>query len=404
MANKKIKISTEQARNLSLNSQLLFNSKLPKGKTGVLRAIEKLGYVQIDTINVIERSHHIVFFTRCPDYQKDYLHDLQAKDKKIFEYWAHAASFIPMKDYRFYLPTMKRKPKKDTWLDKWIKKHRNLIKKTKERIVNEGPLTANNFKDVKNRKREPWWDWKPAKLALEVLFWQGILMIKERRNFQRVYDLTERVLPKDLDIIKPTEEEEKKFFVKNALNAMGIATAQDINKYIGISGKLNKWIQNMEDSKEIIKIEINGLKKPYYILPSAMSELKKIKLKLNNKVRFLSPFDNSIILRDRTENLFGFTYSLECYMPKNKRKYGYFSLPILWRNKFIGRIDPKVDRKNNILIINNLHLESKKLDYGHFSPAFSNSLKEFANFNKCKTIQLNKQIPAKVTRNIKKYL
>ena len=399
-----MKITREQALNLFLKRQLLIDAKLQKGKTGILQTIEKLGYVQIDTINVIERSHHIVFFTRCPDYKKDYLHDLQAKDKKIFEYWAHAASFIPMKDYRFYLPAMKRKPKKGSWLDKWIKEHRTLIKKVKERIVKEGPLTANNFKDVKNRKRDPWWDWKPAKLALEVLFCKGVLMIKERRNFQRVYELTEKVLPKNLDTTKPTEKEEKKFFIKRALDALGIATVQDINKYIGISGKLNEWIKNMNDSKDILIIEIDGLKKPYYILPKTISEIKKTKLKSNNKVKFLSPFDNSLILRDRTENLFGFTYSLECYMPKNKRKYGYFSLPILWQNKLIGRIDPKADRNNNILIINNLHLEDKKLDYDCFFPAFTNSLKEFSKFNNCDTVQLNKNIPEKVTCNIKKYL
>ena len=399
-----MKITLNQALNLFLKRQLLINPKLPKGKAGAFRVIENLSYVQIDTINVIERSHHIVFFTRCPDYMPIYLHQLQSKDKKIFEYWAHAASFIPMNDYRFYISAMKKKPEKDSWLDKWIKENRNLIKRVKTKVVKEGPLSSSDFRDVKNRKRGPWWDWKPAKMALEVLFWQGVLMIKERRNFQRVYDLTERVIPKNLDITEPTEEEEKKFFIRRALSAMGVATEKDINSYIGISGKLNKWIEQMQNSEEILKIEIDGLKKPYYVLTDDISKLKKDKVKVIPTVSFLSPFDNSIILRDRTSALFGFKYSLECYVPKQKRKYGYFCLPILWGNQLVGRIDPKADRQHKVLIINNLHIENKDLDYNEFMPALSTTLNKFASFHNFEKIEFSKKVPAKIKHNISKYL
>ncbi|MCK4252494.1 YcaQ family DNA glycosylase [candidate division WOR-3 bacterium] len=374
---------------------------MPEGKTGTLKAIENLGYVQIDTINVIERSHHIVFFTRCPDYKQQYLHELQVKDKKIFEYWAHAASFIPMKDYRFYIPAMKKKPKKDSWLDKWIKEHRSLIRKVKARVKKDGPLAASDFQDVKHRKRGPWWDWKPAKMALEALFWQGDLMIKERRKFQRIYDITERVLPENVDITKPSEEQEKKFFIRKALNAMGIATIQDINKYIGISGRLNKWVDQMLKLGQILELTIKGLNKSYYILTKGLEEIRKSKTVISLRVSFLSPFDNSIILRDRTSALFNFDYSLEAYVPKTKRKYGYFCLPILWQNQLIGKIDPKADRKNKILIINNLHLEDKKINYNKFIPALSRTLKDFADFHNCEKIELSKNIPAKISHKIK---
>lgn len=400
MLNNVLKITLNQAKNVFLKRQLLINLKLPKGKTGAFLTIEKLGYVQIDTINVIERSHHIVFFTRCPDYKQIYLHELQAKDKKIFEYWAHAASFIPMKDYRFYLRTIKRKPKEDSWLGKWIKEHRNLIKQVKTRVIKEGSLAASDFPDVEKKKRGPWWGWKPAKMALEVLFWQGDLMVKERKKFQRIYDLTKRILPKNLDITKPCEKEEKKFFIKRALDAMGVATIQDINKYIGVSGKLNKWIYEMQKSQEIMQVEIKGIKKPYYVLRNDLAKLEKDKTRADSKVRFLSPFDNSVILRDRTSALFEFNYSLECYVPKNKRKYGYFCLPILWQNQLVGRIDPKADRQNKILIINNLHLENKKMNYNKFMPALARALKDFAHFHKCEKIELNKRIPTKLRHKI----
>jgi len=390
-----MKISLNQARNFSLKKQLLINPKLRTGKAGTMYVVDKLGYVQIDTINVIERSHHIVFFTRCPDYKQIFLHELQAKDMKIFEYWAHAASFIPMKDYRFYVRAIEKKPEKGSWLDKWITEHRSLIKNVKQRVMKEGPLTASDFPDVEKKKRGPWWSWKPAKMALEVLFWQGFLMIKERRNFQRVYDLTERVLPKNLNITKPSEKAEKKYFVKRALWAMGIATEKEINDYIGVSGKLNKRMTEMQKSGEIIKIEIAGLKKPYYALTEDLPELQQDSIEVDSKVRFLSPFDNSIIIRNRTRDLFGFNYSLECYVPKHKRKYGYFCLPILWRNQLVGRIDPKADRQNKILIINNLHLENKKINYNEFMPALSSALNNFARFNKCAKTDFSKQIPKK---------
>lgn len=400
IADKAIKVRVDQARNFVVQRQLLNNPELPIGKTGTLRVIDRLGYIQIDTINVVERSHHLVLYTRNPDYKHNHLHELQATDKKIFEYWAHAASFIPMKDYRFYLRAIEKKPKKKSWLATWICTHRRLIKKVKERIIKEGPLTSADFADIANRKRGTWWDWKPAKMALEVLFWRGHLMVKERRNFQRVYDLTERVLPENLDITKPSEKEEKKFFIRRALSAMGVASTKEINDYIGVSGKLNAWIETMVKSGEIVKIEINGLEKTYYARTEDLPELQRESWEDDSHVRLLSPFDNAIILRTRTNDLFDFRYALECYVPKHKRKYGYFCLPILWRNQLVGRIDPKADRHNKTLIIHNLHLEDKRLHDSAFIPAFSNALKSFACFNMCEKIQFNKNIPRTIRRSI----
>lgn len=134
MLKKAISIGLSKARAFVVEKQLLNTTHKLKGKQGVMGIIDTLGYIQIDTINVIERSHHLVLLTRCSDYKQQFLYDLQAKDKRIFEYWAHAASFIPMKDFRYYIRKMKEKPKKDSWHDNWIKKYRNLLKKTKSRI------------------------------------------------------------------------------------------------------------------------------------------------------------------------------------------------------------------------------------------------------------------------------
>ncbi len=401
---KKVTVSKEKARSYFLNRQLLLGKKIPKGKPGTLKIIDHLGYVQIDTINVVERSHHLVLFTRQPTYRHEFLHDLQAKDRKIFEYWAHAASFIPMKDYRYYLPAIKRKPKPGSWFDQWTKKHPDMVKRVKRRIEKEGPLTPSDFDDVENRKRGTWWDWKPAKAALEILFWRGDLMITARRNFQRVYDLTGRILPENVDTTMPTEQEEKEFFVRRALNALGVATIGDINRYIGISGKLNKWLSGLHQRGVVTEIEIAGFNKPCYALTKDLKKITHSATHIDDFVRLLSPFDNSIILRDRTRALFDFNYSLECYVPKPKRKYGYFSLPILWRNNLVGRVDPKADRQREVLSIQNLHLENNIDEQEVFFKALAAAINDLALFNKCARAEINAKIPSRIKRKMSSHL
>ena len=399
MTDRRIEITKDQARNFFLQKQLLSNTKCANGKNGALRVIEKLGYVQIDTINVIERSHHVVLFTRCPDYPTSCLDKLHA-EKKLFEYWAHEASYIPMNDFRYYLPVMKRLTKKYASVRNWIKKHRALMRRVRQRVACEGPLSARDFKDVKNRKRGTWWDWKPAKTALEMLFWQGEFMIKERNNFQRVYDLTERVIPSDIDQTYPTQDEENEFFIRRALGALGVATIQDINRYFTVSSRLDTHLTKMRTAGEIIEVCIRGFKRKYYCLAKDSTRLQRCKKNADNIVRLLSPFDNAIILRERTKALFDFTYALECYTPRNKRKYGYFCLPILWRNELVGRIDPKADRKENALIVNNLYIEKDVPDTKQFMHALSAALHTFAAFNSCERIAVSKHVPLRTRRQL----
>ncbi len=392
------KISLIQARQLFIQKQLLTETKLPKGKAGTYKVIDQLGYVQIDTISVIERSHHLVLYNRNPNYEHKHLYDLQAKDKKIFEYWAHAASFVPMKDYRYYLPRMKQKHVYGSWIYNWVEKNRAVLKIVKKRIEKEGALSASDFEDEPNRKRGPWWDWKPAKMALEILFWQGILMVKERRSFQRIYDLTERVLPKGTYTTLPKDKEERQFFIKRALQAMGVANEYDIRNYISIKKNLTPYLKSFEKAGEIEQVEIESLKNPYFILTKDLVRLNKDKTDLGNEVHFLSPFDNLVIIRNRIKAIFDFDYTLECYVPKHKRKYGYFSLPILWQGNLVGLLDPKADRANETFLIQNLHLHDQRIEYKRFGPAFAQVLNDFAEFHKCPKIQFNKNISHKILK------
>jgi uncharacterized protein YcaQ len=274
------------------------------------------------------------------------------------------------------------------------------MRKVKQRVTREGPLSARDFKDVKNRKRGTWWDWKPAKTALEMLFWQGSLMIKERNNFQRLYDLTERVIPANVNQTHPTEDEEHKFFIRRALGALGIATVQDINRYFTVSSRLDTMLKKMLRKGEITGVCIEGCKRQYYCLTEDVTRLQRHRIQHNENCRLLSPFDNTIILRERTKALFDFTYALECYTPRNKRKYGYFCLPILWHNELVGRIDPKADRQNRTLVVNNLYIEKDLPNKKQFMRALSIALESFAAFNSCVHVSVSKRVPSGIRRQL----
>ncbi|MBN2619969.1 YcaQ family DNA glycosylase [candidate division WOR-3 bacterium] len=397
-------ITKQQARDIALKHQLLCEPPALKGKSGTLKTIEHLGYVQIDTISVIERSHHIVLHTRGPDYTHDHLHALQACDKKIFEYWAHAASYVPMSDYRFYLRKMKDEHIYEGWMERWSKKYPHILRHVRQRIKKEGALSANDFGDIKNRKRGPWWDWKPAKTALEMLFWKGKLMIHERRNFQRVYDLTERVLPEHIDTTMPSHTEEEEFLITRALSAMGVATIKDISRYIQTRRKLQDRLTAMCKAGTVKTVKIENVDKPYFMLSRSIRTIDLKPRVRDDTVHFLSPFDNAIILRDRTRALFDFDYALECYTPPKKRKYGYFCLPVLWKNNLIGRIDPKADRANRVMHIRSIYLEKSELINDKFFISFAACIRSFADFHNCPDVRIGKVVPGEFKREIKKHV
>ena len=399
-----VPVSLEFARRIALHAQLLGERPvLPDGKEGVAQTIERLGYVQIDTISVVQRAHHHTLWTRRPDYDPKMLHELQAVDRRVFEYWGHAASYLPMADYRFYLPRMRsfRAPVK-SWEKYFIEKHEHLTGPVLKRIQQEGPLSSKDFKPPPGMKRGEWWDWKPAKGALEVLFWRGELMVAERRSFQRVYDLTERVLPSDVDTRSPEDDELGRFLVHRGLAAYGVARQKEIREHIhGAERKvINQSIADMVEASEVIPVKIEEVDgADYYALPKMLEQSADLK-RLDWRVWFLSPFDNLVIQRERIKHLFAFDYTLECYLSAAKRKYGYFSLPILWGEQFVGRLDPKADRKNKVLIIRNLVFETQFQISDDFLGKFGEALGDFAQFNQCERIELENVFPKEIKEPI----
>lgn len=412
---KSIDISIDTARKIILDAQLLNGqSNLNSGKDGLNQIFNQLGYIQIDTINIIERSHNHALWTRLPGYINDLLHDLQAIDRKIFEYWGHAMSYLPMSDYRYSLPKMKRfQNPTHPWVLNMYKNGKHLLEPVMDRIREEGSLASKDFSRPTNQKGGTWWDWKPAKFALEYLFWRGDLMIAERRNFQKVYDLTERVLPSDIDTSLPDDKEIAGYLVKRALMAMGIANKKEIQKFMQPDAArdsdfravdrevISQAINDLIDEKNIIKVIIENEKgNDNYVLSEIINNITDIK-ETNQSVHFLSPFDNLIIQRERLRRLFDFDYTLECYVPAPKRVHGYFVLPILFGDQLVGRIDPKADRKSKILIINNIAFEDGFEISDEFLEKFSRKMNEFKNFNKCDYISIEKTKPAKLKTILK---
>lgn len=371
-----------EARAFVLRRQMLDGRSRRSGEPGAMGALRRLGFVQIDTINVVERAHHHTLWARVPDYRAGALERLQRRGR-VFEYWAHAMCYLPMEDYRFYRRYMEEFPERSRWYRNYHEKYGKLAGEVMARIKAEGPLSTSDF-DGPNRRQGGWWDWKPAKTALEMLLYRGDLMVSERRRFQKVYDLTERVIPPDIPRAVPSEQECRRYFIRRALSAMGLATGRDINKYITVAGRLDRELPHMISDGEVDEARLQGVSKPHYALAALVKEIRTTD-GADGGVKLLSPFDNAVILRQRALELFSMDFAMECYMPAAKRRYGYFPMPILWRGRLVGRLDPKADREAGTLMVRSLHLEHRlpKAFYGELAE----ELESYAEFNGCSSVK-----------------
>jgi uncharacterized protein len=392
-------ISHQTARRMALHAQLLDGrTKIKKGKAGIAQIVGHLGYVQIDTISVIERAHHHVLWTRMPGYEPGYLRQAHAAERTVFEYWGHAASYLPMGDYRFYIPMMRSfyNPA-GAWWRSWGEKYGAYLEPVLERIRKEGPKAARDFENADGKRNGPWWDWKPAKAALEMLFWRGELMIRERSGFERVYDLTERVLPEGTDTRLPAPDELGRFIVRRAVSALGVASEKDIRDYIRIGDKgiVARALAEMLFSAEIVRLGVEGQSGPFYALPGALEKAGASRAGAP-RVHLLSPFDNLVISRSRLRERFAFDYTLECYVPKDKRRHGYFVLPILFGANIVGRLDPKADRKTGTFHVRRLVMDPGSGDGDGLIPELGRTLWDLARFNGCRTVLLENIRPKKI--------
>ena len=392
-------LTLPQLRFLTLESQGLTKPyPFGKGKDAVLKTVEHLGYLQIDTLSIVERAHHHTLWTRIPDYQTAYLDELVA-ERKIFEYWFHAASYLPMKDFRFVLPQMLNVKQSETH---YYNADPKVMKYVLDTIRAEGPKKARDFEN-ETKRAGSWWSWKPTKIALERLFLQGDLMISRRNGMQKTYDLTENVLPKSINTTLPTDLEFAEYLVKTYLNAYGFTTVKQITHLKTgelIRRNVDKVLKSMLQARTIQLINIEN-RPPVFVYKDL---LEKSLNRTASSIRLLSPFDNSIIHRDRVKQFFDFDYKIECYTPKEKRQFGYFCLPILFGDTFIGRVDCKAHRKEKEFELIHLHIENTKIDIELWINPFLELVKNFATFNNCENLKLTKVSPIKLTDKIRQVL
>lgn len=367
-----LSLSPAEARKLILLSQGVHKeNQLGRGKNAVLKAIKKLGYIQIDTISVVERAHHHTLWTRAPGYQKHHL-DALHRDGEIFEYWSHAAAYLPMCDFRYSLP---RKEAIRNGEKHWYRVEDKVLREVLARVKMEGPLQSKDF-DGREKLKTGWGDFKLAKRALEHLFMRGDLMIAERKGFQKVYDLPERILAPTVDTSMPSSQELLAHLVLKFVAANGLATPVQIS-YLrkGLHSKVRSVCNQLVEDGKLIQVTVG---EQDYLALAGFAALLQQPLS-RQKIKILSPFDNLLIQRDRTKTLFNFDYQLECYVTAAKRRYGYFVLPILWGHEFAGRMDAKIDRKTNVLTVHTLFLETKKPT--EFLHCWKPALERFCAFN-----------------------
>ena len=394
MPNTMESLSLDQVRKLVLHAQQL-PTTIPQASAiaTTQSVIQHLGYIQIDTISAIERAHHHTLWNRNPHYLPSHLDELVAT-KQVFEYWSHAAAYLPMTSYRYTLP---RKQYIRSGQEKyWQQCSDRLLQMVYSRIEQEGPLMAKDFEP--NRVKSAEWTAKPAKQALEYLFMQGKLMVVQRNKFHKVYDITARVLPDEIDTSIPSPEEYARFLITQYLKANGLGLAGEIAYLLKNTKPLvSTTLKEMTLSGELQEIKVNNIL--YHTLPSSLQLLNKPLAR--NQLKILSPFDNLLIQRKRMVQLFNYDYTIECYVPEAKRQYGYFSLPILWDDKLVARMDCKAERKEGILHINHLALEPSLTKKEDFALALKQELIPFMAFNNCKRLQLHKTSPSNFKNELK---
>jgi uncharacterized protein len=342
-------LSLAAARRIWLRAQRL-DTRAPfgEGASAVAAAVEHLGYVQIDTINVIERCHHHILFSRIPDYRRADLKQAQSADKSVFEYWTHALSYIPSRDIGFFLPAMKAHKREG---HKWFSSVTPADTRKVMRLVRAGPLTIRDIEDdVLTEKEHLWASRKPSKRALQLAFYGGAVTISERNGMLKTYELTTRHFGWEKPPKPASASGITAYLLDRALRSQGLVSLDSICHLDAPSKKaVRRLIETRVHRKELVPVALQGAGKlEHWAWPEVLEPTGEGDPGL---VHILSPFDPLIIQRKRTELIFGYGHRFEAYVPKAKRLFGYFALPVLVGDDIVAALDLKADRQNKKLLM-----------------------------------------------------
>jgi uncharacterized protein YcaQ len=356
------RISAAAARRIALAAQG-FGVERPGGVANlghVRRAIDRLGLLQIDSVNVLTRAHYLPLYSRLGNYDSDHLDTLAwgRKSKRgLFEFWAHEASLLPLSSQPLWRWRMDRAARDagegKGKLHTFRREKKKYIDEIRREVVDRGPLAASELSNG-GAGRGAWWGWSDGKLALEWLFFAGELTTATRRGtFERVYDLTERVLPAAVQALPtPSAEDAQRELLRISARALGVATETDLRDYfrLGVADTKAR-LAELAEAGDLQPVTVEGWPKQAYLDPSARQP-RRIEARA-----LLAPFDPLVWERDRTHRIFDFFYRIEIYTPVAKRKHGYYVLPFLLGDRLVGRVDLKADRANSCLLVHAAHLE-----------------------------------------------
>lgn len=384
-------LSLADARNLHLAAQGLLNKPRRRASLEDIPAtISRMSLLQIDTINIVARSPYLVLFSRLGNYPAQWLDESLARGE-LMEYWAHEACFMPRSDFRLIRHRMLA-PEKMGWKykDAWMQEHEAEIAQLIQHIHDKGPVRSADFEHPR-KGASGWWEWKPHKRHLEGLFTAGKVMVIERRNFQRVYDLTHRVMPDwddERDLVSQTEAEI--IMLDNSARSLGIFREQWLADYYRLKRPaLAAWREARAEQQQIIAVHVEKLGNLWLhddLLPLLERALAGKLTATHSAV--LSPFDPVVWDRKRAEQLFDFSYRLECYTPAPKRQYGYFVLPLLHRGQLVGRMDAKMHRQTGILEVISLWLQEGIKPTTTLQKGLRQAITDFVNWQQATRVTL----------------
>ncbi|RON01037.1 cytoplasmic protein [Pseudomonas brassicacearum] len=386
-----LSLSLKQARRLALAAQGFSGRQPPAAiKASQLnRLIERLGILQIDSVNALVRSHYLPLFSRLGNYSADLLDQAawsQGRRRTLFEYWGHEASLLPLSMYPLMRWRMQRAAQGEgiyQQLARFGREQQETIRRVLASVEELGALGAGSL-STRQERAGPWWDWSAEKHALEWLFAAGEVTVAGRRGFERLYDLPERVIPESI-LKQPLlgETEAQRGLLLHAANALGVGTEKDLRDYFRLSlTECRSGLTELVENGELLVCRVQGWKQPAYCLATP-----KVPRKVEASA-LLSPFDSLIWERSRTERLFDFRYRLEIYTPPDKRVYGYYVLPFLHNERIAARVDLRAERVLGRLAVHAVHEEEPGLD-GEGMQALAANLRQMADWLGLEQIQLN---------------
>lgn len=390
-------ITRQQVALMQLSTLGLIKPPPPDvAKSDLLAAIRQLGVLQIDTISVVNRSHYLVLWSRLGNYDPTWVEQMH-KNGDLFEYLAHACSFIPIEDYPLFRRKMLELDTHRWPVSEWIKDHQDTINFVSETIKEKGPQKAADF-PKRTSVNQGWFDWKEEKIALDMLWRHGDLMILFRKNFHRYYDLQENVVGHLNDKDLPNLETVNEKLVERSIKILGATTEKWVADYYRLKKiEVKKSLQSLIQQHRIICVDSEDFPEGILVHIDNQGLLDQA-LRGNLKAvytTFLSPFDPLIWDRVRTKELFNFDFTIECYLPSHKRKYGYFSLPILHNGQLIGRMDSKAHRKEKRFEVKSLHFEPWFPPGQLFFSEFSKTLRNFARWHQTPRIEISAKLEDK---------